>query len=181
MKSWRDDLTESQRAEERAISEGILHTRLGPAGAKYLRFVDGKAVWSEDPSPVRQQSMFPYNSTAMSVDPEEVPEVTEQLRRKGIFVEFDSAGCPIITSTQQQSDLAKAMGMKTGRDGYGHTDQYGRFQNSGRRRAGEVASGRAKVRGAINKLNAMPEDSPPDAVTAVLREYDIVPNEANTG
>ena len=77
--------------------------------------------------------------------------------------------------------LAKALGMKTGRDGYGHTDEYGRFHNSGRRRTEETSAGRKKVRQAIEKLNTMPEECPPDAVAAVLREYDITPNDANTG
>lgn len=174
-------LTEEMRAEMAAINAGLSHVRRGPAGAKYLRYVNGEAVWSEDPAPVRKTSMFPYRSTAMCVDPEDVPKVAEDLRRQGIFVDFDATGRPIIESAKQQSDLAKALGMKTGRDGYGHTDEYGRFQNSGRRRASEVASGRAKVRRAIETLNAMPEESPPDAVTNVLREYDIVPNDDNTG
>jgi len=119
----------------------------------------------------------------MCIPPEDVPRVTEQLRREGVFVEFDRAGRPIITSANQHSALAKTetMGMKTGRDGYGHTDQYGRFQNSGRRRADEMATGRTKVQKARDKLNAMPEESPPDAVVDVLREYDIVPNDENTG
>ncbi len=174
-------LTEAMRDEMAAITAGISHSRRGPAGAKYLRYVDGQPIWSEDPAPTRNQSMFPYRSTAMCVDPEEVPEVAERLRRQGVFVEFDSAGRPIIESAKQQSDLAKALGMKTGRDGYGHTDEHGRFQNSGRRRASEMASGRAKVRKAIDTLNTMPEESPPEVVTAVLREYDIVPNDENTG
>lgn len=173
--------TPKMRAEMSAINAGISHSRRGPAGAKYLRYVDGKSVWSEDPSPVRKHSMFPYASTAMCVDPEDVPEVSERLRKQGVLVEFDRTGRPIVESAKQQSDLAKALGMKTGRDGYGHTDEFGRFHNSGRRRATEVASGRAKVRGAIEKLNAMPEECPVDAVTNVLREYDIVPNDSNTG
>lgn len=175
------ELTKAMRDEVAAITAGISHVRRGPAGARYLRYEDGQAVWSEDPFPVRKHSMFPYKSTAMCVDPEEVPQVAEQLRRQGIFVDFDSAGRPIIESAKQQSDLAKALGMKTGRDGYGHTDEHGRFQTSGRARASEMSSGRSKVRKAIDTLNAMPEESPPEAVTAVLREYDIAPNDENTG
>jgi biotin operon repressor len=176
--SW---ITDEARAEMAAINAGISHSRRGPATAKYLRYVDGELVWLEDPEPVRQHSMFPYKSTAMCVDPEDVPKVAEQLRKQGVFVEFDRGGRPIIESAKQQSDLAKALGMKTGRDGYGHTDEYGRFHNSGRRRADEVATGRAKVRKAIETLNVMPEESPTGAVADVLREYDIMPNEANTG
>jgi len=174
-------LTDQMREAMTAITAGISHTRRGPATARYLRYVDGKPVWSSDPAPVRKHSMFPYKSTAMCIDPEDVPEVSERLRKQGVFVEFDRGGHPIIESAKQQSDLAKALGMKTGRDGYGHTDEFGRFHNSGRRRAEEVSAGRKKVRQAIGALNAMPEESPPDAVANVLREYDITPNDANTG
>lgn len=117
----------------------------------------------------------------MAVDPSEVPVVAERLRKEGLFVDFDRSGRPIITSAKQQSDLAKALGMKTGRDGYGHVDEFGRFHNSGRRRAAEVAEGRARVRKAINTLQAMPENASPDAVIDVLNEYDIAPTSENTG
>ena len=76
----------------------------------------------------------------------EVPAVREQLRKEGLFVEFDSKGRPKISSTKQHSALAKAMGLKTGRDGFGHTDEHGNFQNSGRRRNDEIQAGRSKVR-----------------------------------
>lgn len=181
MTSWRDELTDEARAEMAAINANLSHVRRSPAGTKYLRCIDGELVWTEHAAPVLKTSMFPYKSTAMCVDPEDVPQVTEQLRRQGVFVEFDRTGRPIIESAKQQSDLATALGMKTGRDGYGHTDQYGRFQNSGRRRADEMAAGRAKVRKARETLNAMPDETPPDAVASVLREYDIVPNDENTG
>lgn len=174
-------ITDQMREEMTAITAGISHTRRGPATAKYLRYMNGKAEWSDDPAPVRRHSMFPYRSTAMCIDPEDVPGVSEMLRKQGVFVEFDRAGRPIIESAKQQSDLAKALGMKTGRDGYGHTDEFGRFHNSGRRRAEETASGRKKVRQAIDKLNTMPDDTPVAYVDAVLREYDITPNDANTG
>lgn len=125
--------------------------------------------------------MFPYKSTAMAIEPNEVPEVQERLRREGVFVEFDREGRPEITSTKQHDALAKALGMKTGRDGFGHTDDLGRFQNSGRRRNDEIQAGRKKVRGAIDRLNSMPEEVPAHAVVDVLNEYDIFPNEENTG
>jgi hypothetical protein len=71
--------------------------------------------------------------------------------------------------------------MKTGRDGCGHVDEHGQFQNSGRRRNEQIQEGRGKVRRAIKELEAMPEDVPTGVVDAVLEEYDIVPNEGNTG
>ena len=125
--------------------------------------------------------MFPYKSTSMAVDPSEVPEVQEQLRKEGVLVEFDREGRPEVTSTKQHDALAKAMGMKTGRDGYGHTDEFGNFQNSGRRRNDEIQEGRGRVQRAIKELKSMPEEVPAHVVTDVLDRYDIGPTEENTG
>ena len=143
MSDWRDSLTDEARAEMAAITANLSHVRVSSSATRRFRVEEGQVVEVDRPAVVRAASMFPYRSTAMCVDPEDVPQVTEQLRRQGVFVDFDRTGRPIITSSAQQSNLAKAMGMKTGRDGYGHTDQYGRFQNSGRRRAEEIATGRA--------------------------------------
>ena len=174
-------LTDEMRTAMSAINAGISHVRRGPATAKYLRYVDGKPVWDQDPAPVRKHSMFPYKSTSMAVDPSEVPEVQEQLRRNGVFAEFDNEGRPIITSAKQHRDLAKALGMNTGRDGYGHTDEMGKFHNSGRRRTAEMQEGRGRVRRVIEKLESMPEEMPAAAVADALGEYDIFPNQENTG
>lgn len=176
--SW---LTDEAREKIRTITAGLSQVQLRSSSTKTFRFNGEQVVETHKPSVVPGRSMFPYRSVQMAVDPSEVPAVSERLRKEGIFVEFDRAGCPIIESAKQCSDLATALGMKTGRDGYGHTDELGRFHNSGRRRADEVAAGRAKVRRAINTLETMPEDSTASAVNDVLREYDIVPSEDNTG
>lgn len=172
-------LTAKMRTEMQAINANIGHTRVCPSGTKVLR--DGEWVNPSGSSSVRNYSMFPYKSTSMAVDPSEVPETQERLRKEGIFVEFDREGRPEITSTKQHATLAKAMGMKTGRDGYGHTDEFGNFQNSGRRRNDEVQAGRSRVRGAIAELESMPEEVPTSHVDAVLDKYDIKPTEENTG
>jgi len=117
----------------------------------------------------------------MAVDPGEVPEVQEQLRKQGIFAEFDEEGRPNITSTKQHDALAKALGMKTGRDGYGHVNEDGKFETTGRRRNDEVQEKRANVRKARDELNSMPEEVPSHVVDGVLDKYDIQPNEDNTG
>ena len=179
--SWRDDLSDEARAEMAAINANLSHVRVCSSATRRLRVEGGQVVEVERPAVVRGGSMFPYKSTSMCVDPQDVPQVAEQLRKQGLFVEFDPAGRPIIESAKQHADLAKALGMKTGRDGYGHTDEYGRFQNSGRRRADEMAAGKAKIRKARETLEAMPEDSAPDAVSAVLREFDVFPTDDNTG
>ncbi len=161
-----------------AITANLSATKVGSSVTRYWK--DGEWV-EEKPRVVANHSMFPYKSIAMAVDPSEVPAVQEELRKKGLSAEFDKEGRPEITSTKQQDALAKAMGMKTGRDGYGHIDEHGRFQNSGRRRAAEIQEGRSKVRRAIKELEAMPEGVPIGVVDGVLDEYDIVPNEGNTG
>lgn len=171
-------LTDEMRTEMRAINANIGHARAYSSRTKVLR--KGKWVKPGGAS-VRRHSMFPYKSTSMAVDPGEVPEVQERLRKEGLFVEFDREGRPEITSTKQHSALAKAMGMKTGRDGFGHTDEFGNFQNSGRRRNDEVQAGRNRVRGAIRELELMPEEVPIGAVDGVLDKYDIRPTEENTG
>jgi len=134
---------------------------------------DNKLVEVGQPRKAAPVSMFPYKSTAMAVEPSEVGIVHEQLRKEGLSVDFDSEGRPEITSSRQQAALASAMGMKTGRDGYGHTDENGKFQNSGRRRTNEMNEGRGGVRSAISELNAMPQDAPANAVMDVLRKHGI--------
>ena len=179
--SWMDDLTDEQRAEMEDIGAGISHVRVRSSATKTLRYDDGEVVEVDRPTVVRGHSMFPYHSTSMCVDPSEVPAVAERLKKQGLFVEFDRGGRPKIESTKQQGEIAKALGMKTGRDGYGHVDEVGQFHNSGRRRADEVKEGRAKVRKAIETLEDMPENAAPAAVVDALNEYDIVPTRENTG
>ena len=174
-------LTDKMRTEMRAIQANIGHTRTKKSCARYFRHNGEKVVKVNRPNTIMGHSMFPYKSTAMAVDLSEVPEVQEQLRREGLFVEFDRAGRPEITSAKQQSALAKAMGMKTGRDGFGHTDEFGNFQNSGRRRNDEIQEGRGRVRRAIKELKSMPEEVPEHVVAGVLDQYDIRPTEENTG
>ena len=174
-------LTDEMRAEMQAITAGLSGTRVGNSGSRHFQYNGEEVVEVDRPSAIVGHSMFPYKSTTMAVDPSEVPEVQEQLRKQGLFVEFDREGRPEITSTKQQGELAKAMGMKTGRDGYGHINSHGQFETSGRQRGDEIKEARAKIRKAIDKLEAMPEEVPTSAVEAVLDEYDIVPNAENTG
>jgi len=174
-------LTDEMRAEMQAINANINHTQATKLGAQHVRWDGDKVVESVRPKAITGHSLFPYKSTAMAVDPSEVPEVHERLRKEGVLVEFDGEGRPEITSTKQHAALAKAMGMKTGRDGFGHTDELGNFQNSGRRRNDEIQEGRGRVRKAIKELKSMPEDAPAHVVAGVLDQYDIGPTEENTG
>lgn len=174
-------LTDEMRAEMTAINANISHTKATKLGARYFRYNDKKVVEGDRPKAIAGQSLFPYKSTAMAVEPSEMPEVHERLRKEGMDVEFDREGRPEITSTKQHDALAKAMGMKTGRDGFGHTDEFGNFQNSGRRRNDEIQEGRGRVRRAIKELESMPEEVPEHVVADVLDRYDIGPTEENTG
>jgi hypothetical protein len=174
-------ITDDMRAKMQSINANLSHTRRCSSATRHFVY-NGKEVVEVDRAPIAaNHSMFPYKSSAMAVDPSEVPAVVKQLRKQGLFTEFDSAGRPIIESAKQQAALATALGLKTGRDGYGHLDEYGKFQNSGRRRADEIAQGRGRVRRAIQELKTMPEEMPADAVVNALREYDIIPSEENTG
>jgi hypothetical protein len=170
-----------------AINAKLSHTRLKKTGARYFRYdsVAGETVEVNRPSTIVGHSMFPYKSTAMACEPWQIPHVKGLLKREAEgpakFTEFDEQGRPIITSAAQQDDLAKALGMKTGRDGYGHMDENGKFQNSGRRRTDEMNAGRARVRRVIKELEQMPDDVPAGAVNSVMNEYDIRPTEENTG
>jgi hypothetical protein len=176
-------ITDDMRTQIQAINANLSHTRVKKAGARYFRYDSGqgKTVEVDKPNTIVGHSMFPYASTAMAVDPSEVGDVQKRLRKKGLLTEFDKEGRPIITSTKQHDALAKAFDMKTGRDGYGHVDEHGQFQNSGRRRTDEMQAGRARIRQAKGELERMPDDIHPGAVDALMREYDIRPSEDNTG
>ena len=170
------------RAETQAIHAGLSHSRVRSSATKTFGWDGEKVVELDRPSVILGHSMFPYKSTVMMVeDPNDIPRVQEELRKKGLFVEFDKEGHPEITSTKQHAALAKALGMKTGRDGYGHLNRHGQFETSGRRRGEEIKEARSKIRKAISTLEGMPEDVPPDVISDVLDEYDIVPTVENTG
>jgi len=179
--SWLYHLTDEQTCAMMAITAGISHTRVARSGAKYFRVENGKVIEKKRPVAVVSHAMFPYRSSSMAVEPSEVEAVQERLRKQGVFAEFDRQGRPIITSTKQHAALATALGLKTGRDGYGHLDEHGNFQNSGRRRNDEVQAGRNRVRRAREALLAMPDNVAPGVVQGVLDEYDIGPTEENTG
>lgn len=62
----------------------------------------------------------PFHSDALGVSPDQIPEATRALRSQGIMADFDDQGRCIITSDKQYQEVAKACGLKTGRDGYDH-------------------------------------------------------------
>lgn len=174
-------ITEDMRSQMQAINANLGHIRKHSSSTRFFKHNGREVVEIERPGVVHNHSMFPYFSTQMACDPEDIQMVREMLKKEGLYVDFDGEGRPEVTSTKQQDALAKALKMKTGRDGYGHLDEHGRFQNSGRRRADEMKEGRARVRRVIQELEKMPEEVPASVVDAVFDEYDIRPTEENTG
>lgn len=79
-------------------------------------------------------------SESLGVPPEQIAEAKEDLRMHGINAEFNEDGCIRIESTKQHRDIAKAIGMWSGRDGY---EAQGL---SGRRPRQEFERGREQVR-----------------------------------
>lgn len=131
----------------------------------------GQVEWSERPRRVRRRSGFPFYSMSLSVAPEDVPLTRELLRSHGVFAEFDENGCPKIESAVQHRKIAQALGLFSGRDGYGHQSLSGRHENSGLRRGRELVEGRARVDRLRRELEAMPEDAELGAVEEVVRRH----------
>lgn len=73
----------------------------------------------------------PFHSDALGVSPDQIGEATEALRKQGVMADFDKEGRCIITSDKQYQQVAKACGLKTGRDGYDNV-QSGRDNERGR-------------------------------------------------
>jgi len=67
----------------------------------------------------RNRGGYKHASTALQVDPESVAEQREVFLRSGVGdIEHTPDGKPIFTSDGQFQKANKALGMKTGRDGY---------------------------------------------------------------
>jgi len=93
----------------------------------------GEVEWHRRPRRVRRRAGFPFYSMSLSVAPEDVPLTQELLRAHGLSAEFDADGCPKIESAVQHRKIAQALGLFSGRDGYGHQSVSGRHENSGAR------------------------------------------------
>jgi hypothetical protein len=115
-----------------------------------------------------------YFSDAFPVVPPGTEQaVKEDLARQGVYTDIDSQGRLQVTSAQQHGKLATALGMKTGRDGYGHTDDDGTFQTSGRRLHGESQEGKSRVSMARAELESMSDDVPEGAVEQVMAKHGL--------
>ncbi len=103
-----------------------------------------------------------HHSEALGVNPDQIPEATEALRRAGVMADFDSDGCLVVTSQKQFRDAAKAVGMFTGRDGYGTTNDAGAREDTGR----VLKDERERFRREVNNYAAGRECNP--AVAALF-------------
>ena len=60
-----------------------------------------------------------FKSDALGVSPDQIPEAREKLAKAGVNVDFDRrTGAAIVESERHYQQIAKASGLKTGRDGY---------------------------------------------------------------
>jgi hypothetical protein len=75
----------------------------------------------------------PFESDALGVNPDQIPQAAEALRKAGLAVDFnEKTGAAIITSDKQYRDVAKAVGIFNGRDGYGIPNENGDHMPTGR-------------------------------------------------
>ena len=75
----------------------------------------------------------PFESDALGVNPDQIKEASEALRRAGVPVDFnEKTGAAIITSDKQYRAVAKAVGLFNGRDGYGVPNENGDHMPTGR-------------------------------------------------
>lgn len=89
-----------------------------------------------------------YASDALGVNPEQIGEARDELRRHGICVEFDKSGRCLVESEKQFQQVAQALGMRDGRDGYQVRDNDGNRIFSGR----EEAQGRERFKEELRRI-----------------------------
>jgi hypothetical protein len=158
----------------RSIEGNLNHARISSAGTKYMRVVDGELREFEKPAIAECKPLFPYHSDVFpTVDIEDRQKVKDDFALRGIFVDFDEEGRFEVTSSEQHSKIATELGMKTGRDGYGHVDDEGNFHNSGRRKHEEDAVKKAQTQAAMDELNQMPIGASDSAIDGVLEKHGI--------
>lgn len=75
----------------------------------------------------------PFASDALGCGEDQIDESREYLRAHGVMADFDKEGRCIITSEKQYQAVAKAFGMKSGRDGYEVRNEEGNQILTGKR------------------------------------------------
>jgi hypothetical protein len=89
-----------------------------------------------------------HASDALGVNPEQIGEAREELRRHGLCVEFDKQGRCLIESEKQFQQVTRALGMSDGRDGYQVCGNDGNRIFSGR----EEAKGRERFKEELRRM-----------------------------
>lgn len=108
-----------------------------------------RKIISREAPKTKNHLKFPYHSDALGVSPDAIPQAMEEMRKRGIALDFDKHGRAIITGPAQYHAIGKAVGYKTGRDGWENI-------RSGR----ESARGREALRQAVaNHLHECEESS----------------------
>lgn len=76
-------------------------------------------TFSKTPRRNGNRGGYKHTSESLAVDPEQVEEQREVFKHHGVGdIEHTAEGCPIFTSEGQFQAATKALGMRTGRDGY---------------------------------------------------------------
>lgn len=74
----------------------------------------------------------PFASDALGVNPTQIEAARAALRARGITADFDKSGRCVVTSDKQYREVAKAVGIWNGRDGYGIRREDGERGYTGR-------------------------------------------------
>lgn len=112
-------------------------------------------TWREKPKKICTSSLLwnrPFHSDALGVEINQIGEARETLRKAGVPTEYDSEGCAIITSERHYQAVCKALGMKTGRDGFAVKDDSGVTVLTGR----EPVKARERAKRAIYEAAGLP-------------------------
>ena len=109
-------------------------TRYVIQGADCTRLIEQEmreaGEWKEKPKKQSGHTLLwnrPFRSDGLGVGVEQIDEAEKLLRQNGVLGEFDrETGELIATSDKQFQEAGKALGLKTGRDGWEATGQTGR-------------------------------------------------------
>lgn len=88
----------------------------------------------------------PFHSNALGVAPNQIGEAREEFRKHGLAIDFDQDGRAIITGPKQYKEACRALGIFSGRDGYGIPGEDGVAGKSGRQLEEAKREFREKIR-----------------------------------
>lgn len=102
--------TESEKNQDalKAAARAMLTAKPEPSKHSNRQRRTSAGLWSR-----------PFASEALGVNPDQVAEANEELRRHGCTAEYNADGQCVVTSDKQFREVAKISGLWNGRDGYG--------------------------------------------------------------